>query len=325
MNYQTRVGEVTRHTLENEYLKVEVVSYGAAIFHLYVKTPQGLKEVSVGPNDLDEFLTSTFYYGKTVGRTAGRLFGPTYDIDDTTYFLDDDVLLHGGEHGFSFKHFTITQASTQEVSMFATSYEDEGPYDGDLTLHVTYILNARQLIIKHVANTTKKTLCNITNHVYLNLDQQKTIDHQEVMISSDHYLNIDDENRVISINDVTNTPFDFREIKPFKDHLDQMLDSSFSGFDHTMIFGDDKKMMVSSDDIKMTLETSYPSVVLYTHNKPSPHELVGQKTLDNRHIAFTIECQFEPGGIQVEGLHDAVLSPGETYEHHIALTFEVKS
>ena len=60
MKKQTRVGEVTLITLENDHLKVELASYGAAIFHLYVKTPKGLKEVSVQPNDLDEFLTSNF-------------------------------------------------------------------------------------------------------------------------------------------------------------------------------------------------------------------------------------------------------------------------
>jgi aldose 1-epimerase len=60
--------------------------------------------------NLDEFLTSPFYYGKTVGRTAGRLFHPSYSIGDTEYLLDETSnpsFLHGGENGFSFKHFEI--------------------------------------------------------------------------------------------------------------------------------------------------------------------------------------------------------------------------
>jgi len=322
---ETRVGDVTQHTIENNYLKVDILSYGAALFHVYVKTANGLKEVSVQPNDIDEFLTSDFYYGKTVGRTAGRIFAPSYEIGDDMYLLSEDVILHGGEHGFSYKHFDIIEATDHKMILSATSYEDEGPYDGVLTLVVTYELVEKQLLIRHDATTTKETLCNITNHVYLNLDQQKTIDQQKVMISSDRYLNIDDQNRVLNVNDVSHTPFDFRTMTPFKEHLNQMVDTSFHGFDHTMIFNHDHSMIVSSEDIKMTLKTSYPAVVLYTHNKPAPHALVGQKQLDNRHIAFTIECQFEPGGVQVEGLHDAILRPNETYDHYIALTFEVLS
>lgn len=323
MKKQTRVGEVTLITLENDYLKVELASYGAAIFHLYVKTPRGLKEVSVQPNDLNEFLTSDFYYGKTVGRTAGRIFGPTYDIDDVTYFLNDDVLLHSGEGGFSFKHFDVVEVNQEKVIFEAVSYEDEGPYDGVLTLQASYELKDNTLVIGHQAKTTMPTLCNITNHVYLNLDQHQTIDDQYVFIDSHQYLNIDDRNKVISIDSVAGTPFDFNHAYPFKNHLQPMLETSFKGFDHTFLFNDEKKMIVSTDEIKMTLETSYPAVVLYTHNKVSPHALINQEVNNNRHIAFTIECQYEPGGVQVEGLNDAILRPDETYNHVIALTFDV--
>ena len=319
---QTRVGEVSFIILENEYLKVELASYGASIFHLYVKAPSGLKEVSVQPNDIDEFLTSEYYYGKTVGRTAGRIFGPTYDIDDVTYFLNEEVLLHSGEGGFSFKHFDILEVHQEKVIFQAVSYEDEGPYDGVLTLQASYELKDNKLIIGHRAQTTMPTLCNITNHVYLSLDQQKTIRNQNITIDSDTYLHIDDQNKVLHVSDVSNSPFDFRQSTPFAEHLDKMMDTSFKGFDHTFLFNKNRKMIVSSDTIKMTLETSYPAVVLYTHNKVSPHQLINEKENDNRHIAFTIECQFEPGGVQVEGLNDAILRPGETYEHVIALTFE---
>ncbi|MGA0351746.1 MAG: hypothetical protein ACO3MF_03245 [Acholeplasmataceae bacterium] len=319
---QTRVGEVSFITLENEYLKVELASYGASLFHLYVKTPIGLKEVSVQPNDIDEFLTSDYYYGKTVGRTAGRIFGPTYDIDDVTYFLNEEVLLHSGEGGFSFKHFDILEFHQEKVIFQAVSYEDEGPYDGVLTLQASYELKGNTLIMGHRAQTTMPTLCNITNHVYLNLDQQKTIRNQNITIDSDTYLHIDDQNKVMYVSDVSNSPFDFRQSTPFAGHLDNMMDTSFKGFDHTFLLNENKKLIVSSDTIKMTLETSYPAVVLYTHNKVSPHELIHEKINDNRHIAFTVECQFEPGGVQVEGLNAAILRPGETYEHFIALEFE---
>jgi galactose mutarotase-like enzyme len=48
----------------------------------------------------------------------------------------------------------------------------------------------------------------------------------------------------------------------------------------------------------------------------------GQKALDNQHMGFTIECQFEPGGIQVNNLNDAILHPGEVYAHDMVLSFK---
>lgn len=321
---QSIVGEISSITLENEALKVELLSYGASIFHLFVKTPEGLKEVSVQPNDINAFLTSDFYYGKTVGRTAGRIFGPSYTIDDVTHVIDGNVLLHSGESGVSFKHFDIIDLNDNQVTFQITSYEEDGPYDGDMVMQVTYLIKGNSLLIKHHAKATKKTLCNMTNHVYLNLDQHPTISNQHIQIHSHHYLNIDDQNKVISKEDVKGTPFDFNTMSPFKHHLDDMMETSFKGFDHTFLFHDEKKMVVTSEDLKMTLETSYPAVVLYTHNKVSPHQLINQQVNDNRHIAFTIECQYEPGGIQVDGLNDAILMPGESYDHFIQLTFEGK-
>lgn len=320
---QTVVGEVHVITLENEFLKAEIVSYGASLFHLYVKTEQGIKEVSVQPNDLDEFLTSEFYYGKTVGRTAGRLFGPMYSIDQTDFYLPVQTYLHGGPEGFSFKHFDVIEITDTFIKLRAISYEDEGPYDGVLTLDVIYEITGKSLIMKHFATTTAPTLCNITNHVYLNLSQAPTIYDHTIKIDAPKYLDINENNEVLNISKVDDTPYDFRREIQFSEQLKAVLNTPFNGYDHTFIF-DNKEMNVKANGIEMTLTTSYPSIVLYTHNKPAPHALMHQKPLDNKHIAFTIECQFEPGGVQVSGLNDAILRPNQSYEHHITLSFDFK-
>jgi len=51
-------------TLENSYLKVVISTFGAAIFHIYLKNKNKYHEVTVQPNNLEEFMYSDFYYGK---------------------------------------------------------------------------------------------------------------------------------------------------------------------------------------------------------------------------------------------------------------------
>jgi len=105
-----------------------------------------------------------------------------------------------------------------------------------------------------------------------------------------------------------------------------MASTSFNGYDHTFIFNPSKRpqMEVTSDVMTMKLFTTNPAVVLYTHNKPSPHALRTLEPNQNQHAAFTIETQYEPGGIQFEGLNDAILRPGETYKETTTLVFETK-
>jgi aldose 1-epimerase len=323
---RTVVGDVSLITLENDHLKVVTTNYGAALFHIYVKDQSRLKEVSVQPEDLDAFLTSSFYYGKTVGRTAGRLFLPSYDIGLKTYVLPDEgkkSFIHGGAEGFSFKHFDIMSYSAHDVTFKAISYAEEGPYDGDMTLEVRYIIEGDTLSISFKAETTEASLCNITNHIYLNISDSNDIYDHHVEIDADHYLNIDGTNKVIS-KDIVTDAFDFRVRKPFDQQLQKMKDTPFEGFDHTFLLNKSKHydMRVSNKDIAFELKTTYPAVVLYTHNNVAPYALRDNKAFDNKHVAFTVECQFEPGGIQVEGLNDAVLNVGDVYEHSMHLQFK---
>ena len=325
---QTVVGDVSFMTLENDFLKAHILSYGASIFHLFVKRNDEWIEVTVQPNEINEFLTSDFYYGKTVGRAAGRLFYPGYSIDHIDYLFGEEAkpsLLHGGPNGFSFKHFDVVSYDKNHVTLKATSYEDEGPFDGALTLYTTYRLENKAFHITYEAHTTAPTICNITNHVYLNVSTQSTIDNQLIKIDANKYLNIDETNNIISVDDIK-APFDFNEGKYFKDALKDMASTSFNGYDHTFIFNPSKQsqMEVTSDIMTMKLYTTNPAVVLYTHNKPSPHALRTLEPNQNRHAAFTIETQYEPGGIQFEGLNDAILRPGETYKETTTLVFETK-
>jgi aldose 1-epimerase len=315
-------------TMRNKNAEVVLISYGAGIFsYKYLD-----QDLVITPATIEDYMKDAAYYGKTIGRTSGRLVMPSFKIDDKTYpikaYNSEYTQLHGGSTGFSKRNFVLSQAERNETLIKVTfryiSKDLEEGFPGELTLDVSYQLNLDgSLDITHDATSTKDTLCNITNHAYFNFDQKhKTIYNHNIKVNASQYLDIDDNNIIKAKKDVTNTPFDLRKTINFKKAIEQMKDTSFKGFDHTWIFDsskDDVKASVydANTQIGLNLYTSYPAVVIYTHNFDSGVDL--NKDFDEHamHSSFTLECQFEPGGIHHKDLNQAILRKNELYHHTI--------
>lgn len=314
--------------LKNKIAEVTLISYGAGIYkYLFLGD-----NIVITPKTVDEYMHDLTYYGKTIGRTSGRLVVPRYEINGKTYevkpYRSDFTSLHGGPTGFSTQNFDVISKTESKVVFRYISEDLEEGYPGKLVLDVTYELDddgALHIYFDALAN--KDTLCNITNHAYFNLNQTyPTILDHEIMIKASRYLNIDKNYLLKSIDDVIDTPFDFRTSKTFKKSIIQMQQTSFYGFDHTWIFDD-----LANDEIKakaydpksklgLDVYTSYPAVVVYTHNDPAMISLEGPFDQDAIHSSFTFECQFEPGGIHHKHLNHAILKKNEPY--HQFITFK---
>lgn len=326
------VGQIDMITLQHKEMTVKLTSYGAAIYE--IKAFNEL--VTVGPKDLNAFLTSTHYYGKTIGRTSGRLVVPSYQIGNQSYpvkpFNAPKTQLHGGKTGFAFRNFEILETKVLDRSASVTfkyvSKDQEEDFPGELTLLVTYVLkDDNTLAIYHEATSTKDTLCNITNHVYINLEHKKSsIMNHQLLISSSAYLDIDSEFMIKGKHTINQTPFDFRKMHRLGDGIQEMQQTSFRGFDHTWLFDhDDLKVELfdPSSKISLRLYTDYPAVVIYTHNLPSPNRLETFNH-DGRNSGLTLECQYEPGGIHHAFLNSAILRQNDIYKHQIIFVFEQK-
>jgi aldose 1-epimerase len=329
----TSVGSIDLVTLKTDTMEVILTSYGAAVYQIWVHGHL----VSVQPLDLNTFLSAKYYYGKTVGRTSGRLILPDFQIDQNIYPISEHrgegVKLHGGPRGFSFRNFSIVKERIlSEEVMVQFKYESkhlEEEYPGNLTLFVTYHLTKSQgLLIDFDATSDQDTLCNITNHLYFNLSTKRSdvLDHV-MQINANQYLEIDDLLKPKQKTDVNGLPFDFRIEKHLGKQMELMKDTSFEGFDHTwLLTGALPSVVVDepSSPVKLICETDYPAVVIFTHNQPSPDGLPQFKT-DGKHSAFTLECQFEPGGIHFPFLNAAILRKNEKYHHYIRYQFVDKA
>ncbi len=326
---ETNVGVIEMITLKSHDLCVELTSYGAAMYQIHFDN----HDLLVGPKDLNTFLTSKGYYGKTIGRVSGRLVAPSYQIDGKSYkvvpVIGTKTSLHGGKVGFSFKNFeVIGEKITYEacsVSMKYVSADGEEDFPGELSLLVTYTLNDhKELKIEYDAVSNQDTLCNITCHPYFNFQKNKTnIENHLLQMKASHYLNVNQDYILNSKDEVANTPFDFNKLENLGMQTKKVLNTPFVGFDHCWIFNEKQDQVDLYDPeskIGMKIDTSYPSIVMYTHCKPAPTQLE-QFDHNGVYSSIALECQFEPGGIHNKHLNQAILRKDEPYHQHISYTF----
>lgn len=320
-------------TLKNEFIEVVLSNYGASIFRLFYTKKNGMiVNTLVTPKNYEDFLHNRAYYGKTVGRTSGRLFLPDFKINDNIYPIsshgDDHVKLHGGKDGFSFRVFdvlSLDDGTSPSVTFKYCSKDLEEEYPGNLDLLVTYTLVDNSLKINFEATTDKDTLCNITNHAYFNLDYDKNYiyDHMLEMNAYD-YIDIDEKFNFLGIKPVLDTPFDFKKSTIIKDQINQLLKKKQLGFDHpymTNLIKDFKARLYSNETkIALNVYSDYPSVVLFTHNYKKTVDLLGIET-NGIHSSLCLEAQFEPAGIHHDGLSDSILRKEDTFKKYIKFEF----
>src|SRR5690554_3238555 len=125
--------------IENDQLKVIAVDVGASIYQIYFKKDGKLKPMLATPKTLDLFIENTLSYGRTIGRTAGRL----YQTKETSKYVDfkgEPHLMHGGANKFSTKTFSV-KTHTKDMIVFELEVADKSDaYRGNLKVLVTYRL-----------------------------------------------------------------------------------------------------------------------------------------------------------------------------------------
>ena len=126
---------------------------------------------------------------------------------------------------------------------------------------------------------------------------------------------------------------DFRDGKLIGTHINSpfLQDHAYLGYDHPFIFDDQNYEICNAtllDPVSLRqveVYTTYPSMVIYSNNYPSNKPMNDKETLDSKHDAICLECQFIPNGINVDSDEDkAILDVGEVYHHMTRYSFKVK-
>ena len=273
--------EVYAYEIENEFIKATILSMGAIVQSLVVKS-KGV-DVVLGYNTPMEYVEKGGSLGALCGRFANRIRGGKLRVDGVDYALycnDRGNHLHGGKLGFGQRIFTAGEHTDTSVKFGIFSPDGEENYPGNLQLTVTYSLVGSALKIRYEGVSDKATAINLTNHAYFNLNGAGTgsaLNHT-LKIDANYYLSTD--KTMIpdgKLTPVESTPFDFRTARTVKSGDDMLSDNEDlkkgAGFDHCFVFekGRDKAQPIAElvgdmTGIKMLCYTDLPSVQLYAGN-----------------------------------------------------------
>ncbi len=291
--------EVTLFVLENSFLSVSILDYGATITSIIYKPLQ--RETVLGFKSFIDYLNQKFYLGALVGRVANRIHSGKFILNEKRYQLSMNGKhhLHGGKVGFDQKWFSSEILDDSLILSLHSSDNDQG-YPGSLHLKITYVLKGSSLIMTTTAISDKDTLCDTTQHTYFNLneDPSKSVLNHRLRLNCDHFYEIEEDGCTgANKHLINNTPLDFSKLKQVRDALDFSYPQikRVKGLDHYFIKRDISEPLFcvcSVDDLNLSVSTTKPGAHIYTGNYLGPIK-------HGNHYPFLIEY----GGICFETQH----------------------
>jgi len=309
------------HTIENEFLQVEVLDYGATIRAIRTRDRAGSwTDVCLGYETIEEYCRNNGYLGATVGRCANRIAGASFDLNGETCVLPPNEgknQLHGGPGGFHQKIWNCAQANGDSLNFELDSPDGEEGYPGNLHVKVTFTLKKRGLVLDYGAVSDRDTVVNLTNHAYFNLagqDGGPVYDHV-LAINADRYTPVDPA--LIPTGElapVEGTLLDLRSGVTLGERLNDPKLAATGGYDHNFALNGENaaRLWCPRTGIGMEVRTCMEGIQLYTGGGLS--ERAGKDGARyGTHHALCLETQHFPNAINQPNFPSPVLRAGEKY------------
>lgn len=317
-------------------------NYGARIVSLIVPDHSGkLTDIVMGLSGIEEYRNSTEpYFGATIGRYGNRIAKGKFTIDGKDYSLfinNGPNSLHGGKRGFQDQVWDARQTDEQTLEFSYLSKDMEEGYPGNLQVKVIYILtDDNELKISYEATTDKKTIVNLTNHAFFNLNGEGSgsiLDHL-LQINADRYTPVD--SALIptgKLEPVQGTPFDFRKPARIGERIgvQNIQLKHGKGYDHNYVLNpvNGKELQLAAtvqgerSGIIMEVFTREPGLQFYSGNFMQGKNKFKGGSRDDLRTAFCLETQHFPDSPNQPDFPSTVLSPGVVYKTSSIYKFSV--
>lgn len=322
-----------------------IIAYGASLQSLILPDRDGKKaDVTLGYDDIRDYVAKPQYFGATVGRFANRLARGGFTLDGRKYQtpVNDGVnALHGGTQGFDKVLWEVVEAKSGAqrayVRLRHVSRDGEMGYPGTMTVYATYSLDeSNALTIEYTATTDKPTIANITNHAYWNLSGEGSaggaMGHL-VTIPAETFLPTDaGAIPTGAFKPVAGTVFDFRKPTAVGDRVRDARDQQIvfaRGYDHNWVIGrtvtTDQHLMARVSDPAsgrgFELWSNQPGLQFYSGNFFDATSTGKAKRIYRMGDAIVMEPQIFPDTANQPKLGSARLNPGQTYRNVMTYRF----
>ena len=323
-------------------MEVCVTNYGGRVVSVLAPGKGGaMYDVVLGFDSIADYLKHPSNYGATIGRYANRIAKGRFAIDNDTIQLelnDHGNTLHGGLRGWADRVFDAVQPDSSTLVLTYVSPDGESCFPGTVQAQVTYKLtDDNALDISYTATTDQKTIINLTNHSYFNLDGHGagSIEEHELWLRASHFTPVAAGSIPTGeIRAVAGTPMDFTQPKKIgrdiREDYEQLLLTG--GYDHNFVidgWNDDGTLRhiatVKGPKSGRVLKayTTLPGVQFYAGNFIDVQPGKDGVTYGNR-CGFALETQYFPDTIHHENFPSYVFGGenGREYDSVTVYKFE---
>ncbi|MGB7784726.1 MAG: aldose epimerase family protein [Salinimicrobium sp.] len=311
--------------------ELKILNFGASIFSLEFQKQDKKINVVVGPKRPEDYLTASYhkrgkFFGSSIGRYAGRISKGKFEIDGESYsiYTEEGVHLHGGKYGFTYKFWKVEEVTKGEDPSVLLSYlsrDGEEGYPGNLQVWVRYTLTEDDRVkIDYSAETDKKTIVNLTNHTYFNLQGEGDVTKHLLQLKADRMLEVDE--KLIPTGDLLQVEGSDKDFQKAKAVDNVFLDTAFAFSDPAA--GSEKIVLQSpKSGISMKVFTSQPAVVVYVP-KDLPSKWEYSTNIAAHRQAICLESQNFPDAPHHRAFPSAILNPGEKYRNSSIWEFNIQ-
>ena len=326
------------YTLTNKNgVEMCMTNLGGRIVSLMVPDRQGkFHDVCLGYDNVAQYADYEHFgsdFGATIGRYANRINQGRITIDGETIQLPQNNYghcLHGGFTGWQYQVFDCKQTAPNTLEFTLLSPHNDNNFPGNVKTVVTYTLTDDNAIdIQYTATTDRKTVINMTNHAYWNLNGEPTRDAEDhhLYINADNFTPVDTtymtDGTIVSVK---GTPMDFRKMHALSQDINSQTYAPIKaarGFDFNWCLntykngkGNDKKLAAAlyspKTGILMDIYTDEPGIQCYTGNFLDGSNTCKHGDRYPKHASICLETQHYPDSPNKPQWPSAYLSPGET-------------
>ena len=338
------------YTLSNSKgMEVCLTNFGARIVSIMVPDRRGtLRDVVLGYDNIAQYADYQHFgsdFGAAIGRYANRINQGRIIVDGKTVQLPRNNYghcLHGGFTGWQYQVYDGKQLNDSTVEMSLVSPDGDNGFPGTVRATVRYTLTADNAIdIRYEATTDKKTVINMTNHSYFNLNGNPSqhCENQLLYINADRYTPADTTYMPTGqMLKVSGTPMDFRKPTPLSKNINNQrfaMTRNAHGFDHNWCLNTwhngqpDESTVAASlyspkTGIMLQVFTNEPGIQVYTGNFLDASFAGKHGYRYPKHSAVCMETQHYPDSPNHPEWPSTWLETGKKYSSHCIYKFSVQ-
>ena len=330
---------VKLYTLTNANgMSISVAELGAALVKLVVPDKNGaMADVVLGYDKAEDYLDNPSFFGVVIGPSANRIAKAAFEIDGQVYQLDvndgeNNLHSHKGK-GY---HKCVWKATTDDGSVTFTVNDSDGylGFPGNKSVSVRYTLTEEnELKIHYHGTSDKKTIINLTNHTFFNLDGHDSgrMEDHELWLGASHYTPVvAGAIPTGEIATVEGTPMDFTTSKKVGKDINEAFEQLelTGGYDHNWVIDNWDGSLRHIATLKapksgrvMKTYTTLPGVQFYAGNFIDVHKGKEGANYAPR-MGLCLETQYFPDSIHHSNFPACVFGADEEYDSETVYAFE---